>query len=315
MERPTTYNHTDPLISIGMPALNCERTIALAISSVLDQSYGNWELLVVDDGSQDRTVQIVSRFSDPRIRLLADGRHQGLPKRLNQAIQASGGRYFARMDGDDICYPQRLERQLRFLQAHPDVDLVGSAVLVFKGEGHALGFRPYRSSHEQICRTPWSNFHIAHPTWLGKLGWFRTHRYREDAVRMEDQELLLRTWRTSRFAGLPEILLGYREESLALRRIVLGRLNYCKALLRQAQHVRGSYFAIRGALSHGAKTTVDTVAVLSGLRYHLLRHRARPLTSEMAHRWEQVWAQVRQRNSLEFAAVPDLSSEPEQTSG
>jgi len=300
----------EPLISVGMPVLDCEPTVALAISSVLGQSYRNWELLVIDDGSRDRTVQIAASIPDPRVRILADGRHEGLPRRLNQAIQASRGTYFARMDGDDICYPQRLERQLRFLDAHPGVDLVGSAVLVFKGEGRALGFRPYPSSHERICRAPWSHFQVAHPTWLGKLEWFRAHLYREDAVRMEDQDLLLRTWQTSCFAAVPEILLGYREESLAWRKVLLGRLNHCKALVRYARDREHYYFAMRGILSHGAKAIVDTFAVLSGLDYRLLRHRARPVDPEMARQWQEVWTQVQQRSrALEFAPSPIPGSE------
>jgi len=300
----------EPLISIGMPVLNCEATIALAISSVLGQSYRNWELLVIDDGSHDRTVQVAASVSDPRLRVLADGCHRGLPVRLNQAIQASRGSYFARMDGDDICYPQRLERQLRFLEAHPGVDLVGSAVLVFKGEGRALGFRPYPSSHDRICGAPWSHFQIAHPTWLGRLEWFRAHLYREDAVRMEDQELLLRTWRTSCFAAVPEILLGYREESLVLRKFLLGRLNHSKALVRHARSTSDCYFAVRGILAHGAKALVETLAVLSGLNYRLLRHRARKVNPEMADQWQQVWTEV-QEHSRALQLAPQLIPDSE----
>ncbi len=98
---------TMPLISIAMPVYNCETTVAASLRSILLQSYPRWELLVIDDGSTDATLEIVRGFQDPRIRIVADGEHRLLPCRLNQAIAMARGQFFARMDGDDIAYPAR----------------------------------------------------------------------------------------------------------------------------------------------------------------------------------------------------------------
>src|SRR5579863_5206493 len=130
-----------PLISVGMPVLNCEKTLELAMRSIVRQSRGDWALIVIDDGSTDHTVEIARSFSDPRVLVCADGLHTGLSERLNEAIQLSRGEYFARMDGDDVAYPERFERQVRYLEEHPEVDLLGAGILVFKGSGCALGTR------------------------------------------------------------------------------------------------------------------------------------------------------------------------------
>src|SRR5579871_2414525 len=98
-----------PLVSVGMPVRNNERTLARAIASILGQTHPQLELILIDDGSSDGTLRVAQSFSDSRIRLFSDGQSLGLSTRLNQAIDVSGGRYFARMDGDDVSYPERFE--------------------------------------------------------------------------------------------------------------------------------------------------------------------------------------------------------------
>jgi glycosyltransferase involved in cell wall biosynthesis len=86
-----------PLVSIGMPVFNCERTLSTAIQSILNQTYSNWELIIIDDGSRDKTLEVANSFRDPRIEVINDGQNQRLPIRLNQAIALSRGKYFARI--------------------------------------------------------------------------------------------------------------------------------------------------------------------------------------------------------------------------
>ena len=164
-----------PVVSIAMPVRNCERTLKLAVESILAQTYRSWELLLIDDGSSDGTVEIARSFQDSRIIVYSDGMARGLVARLNQAIALSRAKYFARMDGDDVAYPERLERQLAYLESHPDVDLIGAAILVFGQDGTPLGKRAVRPDHEAICSTPASGFGLAHPTYVGRLEWFRRH--------------------------------------------------------------------------------------------------------------------------------------------
>lgn len=280
----------DPLVSIGMPVRNCEHTLAAAIRSILRQTYQHWELLIIDDGSTDRTVDIVCSFEDARIRIVGDGFHVGLPARLNQAVRLSRGQYFARMDGDDICFPERLRRQVEYLEDHPGTDLLATSVVVFRGDGEVLGERRCPASHEEISRRPWGSFPMPHPTWMGRTEWFRRHPYDIRAVRAEDQELLLRTHAYSRFAGLHDVLLGYREERLRLASISRGRISYVTAGLRYFLGKRELGYAVALTCGHSFRMLGDVVAIASGLEHRLLRHRARPVTGTLRHDWELVWA-------------------------
>jgi len=281
-----------PIVSIGMPAFNCEKTLAVAIRSILNQTYKNWELLVMEDGSSDGTLEVARSFSDPRIRVTATDSHEGIVARLNQAVAMSRGKYFARMDADDVAYPWRLERQIEYLERHAEVDLLGCRMLMFKDNGVAFGCRPTPETHEEICRQPSNGFGIAHATWMGRTSWFRAHPYDPSIPRAEDQVLLLRNYAKSHFACLPEILYGCREDQLLLRKILVSRYGFAKGVLREF-FGRRKYFTAAGAiLKQLGKAHVDVFAVLTGLDYHVLAHRARPLQPENLRRWTQVWSQV-----------------------
>jgi glycosyltransferase involved in cell wall biosynthesis len=279
-----------PVVSIGMPVRNCERTLRLAVGSIVAQTYRNWELLLIDDGSSDGTVEVARSFQDSRINVFADGLALGLVARLNQAIALSKAKYFARMDGDDVAYPERLERQLAHLESHPEVDLIGAALLVFGQHGTPLGKRVARTDHEAICSTPASGFGLAHPTYVGRLEWFRRHGYREQAFRCEDQDLLLRTYRFSRFANLPDILLGYREETIALPKLLPARRCLARAMFTEFRKQKRLDLALRGVLGQAMRALADCLAVGTGLGYSILRHRAMPISTSERQQWMQLWS-------------------------
>lgn len=282
-----------PSVSIGMPVYNCAATLEIAVRSILNQMFEDWELLLIDDGSTDETADLAKRYSDPRIHVLVDGLSLGLGSRLNQAIGLSRGRYFARMDGDDVSYPERLALQARYLSNHPEVDLVGGGVLVFGREGRLLGKHKAPTDHESICRRPWKGLRLAHPTWMGKTAWFRKHLYRSDAVRCEDQELLLRTYESSRFAAISQIVLGYREEKLSLSKILTGRRHFTAAVCRRAILRRQYWIGVAAIAEQALKGIADSVATSTGLKYQLLRHRALPVTEKAAvQRWKEVWEEL-----------------------
>jgi len=278
-----------PLVSIGMAVRNCTSTLGMALQSILQQTYPHWELWLLDDGSTDETVDVAHQFPDPRIHLIIDKKNLGLATRLNQAVRLARGKYFARMDGDDVCYPERFERQVGFLESQPEIDLLGCSAIVFGGGGQAMGRLPIRLEHAEICARPWAGFYLAHPTWMGRVEWFRKFPYRQSALRAQDQDLLLRAYRHSRFAALPDTLLGYRQETLSLSRVLRGRYHFSRALLRQM--IEGADWGLaRGLVEQPLKAAVDVFAVISGLNYRLLRHRAIPIDDSMRSRWEIVWS-------------------------
>jgi glycosyltransferase involved in cell wall biosynthesis len=219
-----------PLITVGLSAYNAENTIGAAITSVITQTYDNWELLLIDDGSTDSTVNIAMKFDDSRITIISDGHNKGLSKRLNQAVSLAKGKYFCRMDADDIAFLDRFEKQVAFLEANQTVDLVASSVLVFRDDGSIDGVIEVKESHEDICKNPWRGFYFPHPTWMGKLSWFKRHSYLSVADGVEDQLLLYSTFHNSHFAGINDVLLGYREDSRSFKKMFKRRVIFWREL-------------------------------------------------------------------------------------
>lgn len=282
----------NPLVSIGMPVFNCQRTLSSAVNSILYQTYSNWELFLIDDGSKDKTFAIAESFSDPRIKVIADGSNQNLPERLNQAIFMSNGKYFARMDGDDISYPKRLQKQVKYLEKNEHIDLLGTNVLVIDQDDNPRGMFTAKHSHTEICQRPWAGFALCHPTWMGKIDWFRSHKYRPKAVRTEDRDLLFRTYETSQFACLSEILLAYRVQSLSLKKILPARYNASVAILEKAFAEKNYIFALR-IFEQLAKAFVDIVAVTTKLEFKLVGHRLGDhVNQEERERLQQVLSQI-----------------------
>ena len=188
--------------------------LLLSVRSILNQTFSDWELLILDDGSTDGAPERVLLLGDTRVRILRDGQNKGLAVRLNQAISLARGTYFARMDHDDICHPERLARQIQFLKSNSEIDLLATQCLAMNEQEEIVGALPIAISHDEICRRPWQGFYMAHPTWVGKTSWFQAHLYKTPAPYCcEDQELLLRASEVSRYHTLPLNLLAYRVRS------------------------------------------------------------------------------------------------------
>jgi len=231
----------------------------------------------------------------------------GLAVRLNQVIAMARGKYVARMDADDVAYPERLARQVSFLESHPEVDLVGSSAMVFSGDGEPFGTFPVEREHAAICARPHLGFLLPHPSWLGRREWFMRYGYRESARRAQDQDLLLRAHRESRFANLPDILLGYRQDTPTARNIVRGRWQYSRALWRFAA-VRGDYgLALRG-LGHQVFRSAATLMLLGlGQGDAILRRRFPPARGEDLARWRNLWTRLARERAQHVSTAATAS--------
>lgn len=197
-------------VTIGIPFLNARRFLATAVRSVFAQTHQDWELVLVDDGSSDGSLDVVRRLDDPRVRLVRDGGHRGLCARLNQVAAMARGDYLARMDADDVMHPERIERQLALLGADPGLDVVDTATFTVDDDLAPLGVRgdrPLDCRPEAVLRDGL----LIHPTVTGRAEWFRRNPYDGAFVRAEDRELWMRTCATTRFARLEEPLFFYRE--------------------------------------------------------------------------------------------------------
>ncbi len=136
-----------PLVSIIMTAYNEERYIKEAIDSILQQTFSNFELILINDGSTDRTDEIIKLFTDSRIKYICNKKNLRLITCLNIGLELARGKYIARMDSDDICYLDRLKKQVDFLECNPEIGILGSNLEVF---GDTKGFMTYPEKDDDI---------------------------------------------------------------------------------------------------------------------------------------------------------------------
>lgn len=268
-----------PLVSIGMQIFNNERSVARAIRSVLAQTYAHWELIVHDDGSTDRSFEIASEFSDPRIVVARDTSNRKRAFRINQSLRLAQGEFYALMDADDVAFPFRIERQLAALRSHPSIDLLGADMVWVDPTGLPLGRLTVPQLHADICRHPARGILVAHPTFMGRTAWFRKHWYDESYHRAQDQEFLLRTYRYSEFANLPEILVAYSLADSSLHKTLRTRYWHCRSIA--AHLMRGELIleGLGGLVREILVAVLDIGSCALGLR-RASQHRALvPLTA------------------------------------
>ena len=224
------------LVSVGIPMYNAEKFIELTIKSILNQSYQNFEIIITDDGSTDKSIEIINSLNDPRIKLISDGSNKGISYRLNQQVSLAKGKYFARMDADDIMFPNRLERQVQYLNNHQDVDAVGSSVVVLDDDSQIIAFRPalLLTEYKQL----FNHIFFNHPTVTGKLQFFKQYPYSDEFIGVEDSDLWLRSFHTSKFHVMEEPVLFYRDPLVFKVNTYKFRLNQKIKLLRKNEYLR-----------------------------------------------------------------------------
>jgi len=286
-----------PEVSIAMPFYNSSDTIAVSVRSLLNQTFENFELLLCDDGSSDNSLEIVRQFSDPRIVCWSDGQRRRLPARLNQCIDRARAPLFARMDSDDVACPDRLARQLEFLGNHPEVDLCGGGfVSIGKHSTPLWVYRP-ATDHSDIVRAPYLGFPMPHNTWMGPTDWFRKWRYTEvtygrSAHLAEDQELLIRSYKDSTFANLPETLVGYRQETVPLKKLYRYKLLWVRYICESEGCPETLVGKLRLILTQGVRFTANCVAKVLGPGSTLCRQGAFPLSVTEKERWNELLLQL-----------------------
>jgi cellulose synthase/poly-beta-1,6-N-acetylglucosamine synthase-like glycosyltransferase len=201
-----------PKISVILPIYNAQVFIADAVKSVLTQSVQDFELILIDDASSDRTPEILAGMADPRIHVVRHDENRGLVASLNEGLRLSCGKYVARMDHDDIAMPDRFARQLSFLELNHSIGVVGTGYRLIDGEG-TLGpsYRP-PVTHEEISWAMSFLCPLAHPTVIARRELLIAQGgYSDSASYAEDYDLWERLSRQVKFANLPEPLLLLRK--------------------------------------------------------------------------------------------------------
>ena len=212
---------TDPLLTVILPVYNAELYLKECLESLKAQTFRDFEVLIFDDASTDRSNGILMAFDDPRFHVERSRKNQGYAVYLNQGIEKARGRYIARMDADDICHPERLQKQFEFLESHPEVGICGTGYQVF-GSVEEKEFQKPLQDAEIRWRLMLDN-PFQHPTVMMRRSVLIDHalRYREDLMPTEDYELWSRLLEVTKGANLSEVLLRYRfhpgQESSARR--------------------------------------------------------------------------------------------------
>jgi glycosyltransferase involved in cell wall biosynthesis len=277
-----------PVVSVIMSMRNSAPTVGAAVRSVVMQTLRDWELIVIDDGSSDRSSAIVEGFRDERIRLVQEPISAGLATRLNQAVALARGEFIARMDADDICFPERLSRQIACLREDPDLDLIGCGAVVFASSGELIGELPVGPDHRGIVARPYVGFPFPHPTWCGRADWFRKNPYDSRLSYAEDQDLLLRSFRHSKLGSVGEVLLGYRQDQLALRKLLPGRLTFLRSVWRAGVASGEIFPALAGIANHTTKGMADITTLALGLNRQMQLMRLKPVPPAIEQGWRRL---------------------------
>ena len=202
-----------PLVSVVMPVYNGEKYLAEAIESILAQTFTDFEFIIVDDGSQDGTAEIIRsyRARDERIRLIAFQSNMGAADARNRAMAAASGEFIAAMDSDDVCLPQRLEKQVDHLRRHPAIGLLGAGAQAVDEDLRPLYAFDLPEHHALIVYNVFVASFLIHPTVMMRRDLLESvGGYERGRLTAIDVELWSRLmWRT-RLANLPETLLLYR---------------------------------------------------------------------------------------------------------
>lgn len=272
----------DVLVSVVMPIFNAEPYLRAAVLSLLQQTHRELDVVLVDDGSTDGSAVIASELarSDPRIRVIGLTK-SGLSAALNVGIATARGNYVARMDADDVAHPQRIEKQLAYLQSHPSCVLVGSAMEVIDAEGESLGTRYFAESHQEIVEQMLRGlFTVSHPTVLVRRdALIAAGGYDASLYPCDDYALWLELSHYGELANLREPLLQYRRHERSVS--VVNRVAHHAltiGITNAARTARGlpplRNRTARGPNDIGARYHFDCArfALTGGSRFVAIRH-------------------------------------------
>ncbi|WP_172400926.1 glycosyltransferase family 2 protein [Vibrio sp. qd031] len=201
----------NPKVSVILPAFNAAATLHAAVESILRQTYTNIELICIDDGSKDSTLEVLNTFKDDSRVNIISRENRGLIASLNEGIDASTGKYIARMDADDISLEDRIEKQVNFLEAHSSVVALGGAIHEFDETGY-IKVKTNPTHNEELQFHSLHKIPIWHPTAMFRADIVKTFGVRYDAQypHAEDAKFWFELSKLGELANLEDVLLNYR---------------------------------------------------------------------------------------------------------
>lgn len=248
-----------PLVSIILPAYNCEKYISQSVESILHQVYDRFELIIINDGSSDNTAGILQSFTDPRVQVYHNDGNKGLVYTLNRGIAMAKGEFIARMDADDIATNDRIEKQVHWLLHHPDTAAVASFIRIIDSNGNELPDWPLDRATTTAASIkaamPRENC-LAHPTMMMRTEILRQYLYEPAQQHIEDYDLWLRMIGDGlTIDKIPQHLLYYREHQASVTSKHLRNRNpflknyYCKKKFLARRRQEGKWGAFEKAVN------------------------------------------------------------------
>jgi glycosyltransferase involved in cell wall biosynthesis len=253
-----TSGGADPTVSVVMPVLNGDKYVVEAVESILGQTFQDFEFIIIDDGSTDKSRSILEDFAarDARIRLVSR-ENRGLIISLNEAVALARGEFIARMDADDISLPTRFAEEVAFLRAHDDCVIVGSQVLMIDPDGDPLCLQGHVSDHASIDREflLGNGTGLTHPVVMMRTSALRQIGPYDREVFVEDLDLFLRICEVGKAHNLSSILLRYRQHVRSYNRTHYQKWARAKSLaIRKAIQRRGLERYLEGIFCGAAMT-------------------------------------------------------------
>lgn len=258
---------TIPLISVVLPVYNGAADVEKAVDTILAQTFTNFELLIINDGSKDNSAEILNGLSDQRVRLI----HQdnlGLASTLNKGMQLAAGKYIARQDQDDLSHPQRLEKQFEYMESHPDCILLGTAAVIWVADTPTDRAHQHPVDHGTLSFDLLFNNPFVHSSVMLRkdeviaAGGYSINRERQPP---EDYELWSRLSRVGQVANLPDRLLVYREVPQSMSRI--GPNPFIDKLVT----ISAENLALANGMSESSQDCIDAAAFTHSAHHRLSR--------------------------------------------
>ena len=251
-------DHIAPLVSVLMAAYNPGKYLDEAVRSILSQTYKNWELVVLDDASTDDTWNALRSFAakDSRIRIFQNGHNLGFSGTRNRlfTLMNPNAEFIAVLDSDDIALPTRLQRQVTFLQEHPEIGAVGSSIIIINENSSVTSFRNYPSTPEDVRSSALKSNPMAHSTLMMRRSvQLMLGDYGTTLSCCEDYDYLLRMLKITSYTNLETPQIAYRISSTQwTKRRIRHSLLVSQAVQRRYLFRRG-YFSLSALLSHCAR--------------------------------------------------------------
>ena len=251
---PALAMTSKPLVSVILPAFNASATLRSAVQSVLDDGEREIEVIVVDDGSTDASLDILRSIPDPRLRVIAQTYNMGLPNALNSGLEAARGRFVARMDADDVSLPGRFRAQMQAFAEDPDLVMCGThAKLLDDASLSNPATHDYPVDPEDVRQEMWFRTAILHPTTMFDRARIPEASlfFTESLQVRQDHELFLRLMDLGSARNLAKSYLIYRRHTAAVTVSKVHLQMKCREIvMRKALEQRGVIFSPRELAAH-----------------------------------------------------------------